>query len=78
MASNSNEMKVNATEEDVMFKPIPLEKREHWLSPAMVFAGLEFSIAVLMVGGSLIGNFGFKGMLPVVLFNFIFINWIGK
>ena len=65
-------------EEDVILSPIPLDKRDHWMGPAIVFAGLEFSIPVLMGGGALIGAFGFKDMIPVVLFTFIFMTWIGN
>lgn len=65
-------------QEDSAMLPVPESKREHWLSPATVFAGLEFSIPVLMVGSVLIGAFGFGGMIPVVLFTFLIITWAGN
>ena len=75
--TNDNNTKEIA-EENILTKAIPISDRQHWFGPALVFAGLEFSIPVLMVGGSLIGTFGFKGMLPVVLFTFLVITWIGN
>lgn len=76
--ANDNRTSNDKKEEDILVKPIPLDEREHWFGPAVVFAGLEFSIPVLMVGGSLIGTYGFKGMLAVALFTFLVITWIGN
>ena len=50
---------------DEPMTPIPLEQREKWVTPAVVFGGLEFSVSVLMIGATLIGSFGLKGMIPV-------------
>lgn len=71
-------MTENNGEKNVILNAIPESERENWIGPAIVFAGLEFSIPVLMVGGSLIGSFGFKGMMPVILFTFLVITWIGN
>lgn len=43
---------------DEPMTPIPLEQREKWVTPAVVFGGLEFSVSVLMIGATLIGAFG--------------------
>ena len=60
----------NAVEADEPMTPIPEESREHWISPAVVFGGLEFSVSVLMIGATLIGAFGLRGMVPVVCLTF--------
>lgn len=51
--------------------PVPLNQRQHWTAPAFIFGGLEFSVTLLMIGSTLIGAFGLKGIIPVVLFTFI-------
>lgn len=63
---------------DEPMTPIPLEQREKWVTPAVVFGGLEFSVSVLMIGATLIGSFGLKGMIPVVLFTFLILTWGGN
>ena len=68
----------NAVEADEPMTPIPEESREHWISPAVVFGGLEFSVSVLMIGATLIGAFGLRGMVPVVLFTFLILTWGGN
>lgn len=65
-------------EENILTRPIPEEERQHWIGPTMVFAGLEFAIPVIMAGGALIGAFGFKGMIPIILFTFIALTWAGN
>ena len=68
----------NAVESDEPMTPISIENREHWIAPAVVFGGLEFSVSVLMIGATLIGAFGLKGMVPVVLFTFLILTWGGN
>lgn len=68
----------SAVAADEPMTPIPLEQREKWVTPAVVFGGLEFSVSVLMIGATLIGSFGLKGMLPVVLFTFLILTWGGN
>lgn len=63
---------------DEPMTPIPLEYREKWMTPAVVFGGLEFSVSVLMIGATLIGSFGLKKMIPVVLFTFLILTWSGN
>jgi cytosine permease len=57
---------------------VPLNQREHWLAPAVIFGGLEFCIPVLMVGSMLIGSFGFKQLFPIMFVAFIVIQWAGN
>lgn len=63
---------------DDHLSPIPLDQREKWISPAVVFGGLEFSTSVMIVGATLVGTMGFKGMIPVILFTFLCITWPGN
>ena len=58
--------------------PVPLNQRQHWTAPAFIFGGLEFSVTLLKIGSTLIGAFGLKGIIPVVLFTFICLTWVGN
>ncbi len=64
--------------EDEPMTPIPDNNRQSWITPATIVAGCEFCVPVLMVGATLIGSFGLKGMIPVVLFAFLALTWIGN
>lgn len=74
MSENTKKAKMD----DNPMTPVPLEDRQHWLTPAVMFGGLEFCVPVLMIGATLIGAYGFKGMIPVVLFTFICLTWVGN
>ncbi|MCQ1529403.1 purine-cytosine permease family protein [Lutispora saccharofermentans] len=63
---------------DDPMNPVPLDQRQHWGTPAMIFGGLEFSITILMVGSTLVNSFGFKKTIPIVLFTFLVLTWIGN
>lgn len=63
---------------DEPLEAVPLNQREHWLAPAVIFGGLEFCIPVLMVGSMLIGSFGFKKLFPIMFVAFIVIQWAGN
>ncbi len=52
----------NKVGNDEALSAIPLEKRQHWLTPAMIFGWLEFTIPVLMVGATLVGAFGLSSI----------------
>jgi cytosine permease len=58
--------------------PVPLDRRQKWITPAIINGGLEFSVPVMMIGATLIGSFGLKGMIPVVLIAFLCITWVGN
>lgn len=49
------EKKVKVVDEPL--KPIPLDQRQHWFTPAMIFGGLEFCIPVLMIGSMMVASF---------------------
>ncbi|WP_432663095.1 cytosine permease [Wukongibacter baidiensis] len=63
---------------DEPLKSVPLDQRQHWLTPAMIFGGLEFCIPVLMVGSMLVGAFGIKKIFPVLFVAFICVQWAGN
>jgi len=63
-------------EEDSAIKPIPLERRTSWVSPAMIYAGCEFCIPVMMVGSGLIGSFSFLEIILLVVAGTLMI-WVG-
>ena len=42
--------------------PIPLDKRTSWVSPAIVWAGCEFAISVIMTGARHNIKFYIKGI----------------
>jgi cytosine permease len=63
---------------DEALAAVPLSERQHWISPAIIFGGLEFTIPVLMVGASLTASFGLGKLfwiLAIALFGF---QWIGN
>ncbi|MDL2273737.1 permease [Oscillospiraceae bacterium OttesenSCG-928-G22] len=64
--------------EDDALDPVPLDKRQHWITPAMIFGGLEFCIPVIMIGSTLIGSFSIVQVLVLVLVGFIFFTWPGN
>ena len=63
---------------DEPMTPVPLDQRQSWVTPAVIFGGLEFCVPILMIGATLIGAFGIKGMVPVVLFTFLILTWGGN
>ncbi|MFD1397017.1 purine-cytosine permease family protein [Kroppenstedtia eburnea] len=63
---------------DEALAAIPENKRQHWLTPAMIFGGLEFTIPVLMVGATLAGSFGLSELFWVLLISLFVIQWIGN
>ncbi|ASN05261.1 purine-cytosine permease family protein [Virgibacillus necropolis] len=63
---------------DEALSAIPSSKRQHWLAPAMIFGGLEFTIPVLMVGATLAGAFGLSEIFWILLVSLFVIQWIGN
>ncbi|MER2088396.1 MAG: cytosine permease [Sporosarcina sp.] len=65
-------------DQDQALLPIPESERQHWITPTMIFGGLEFTIPVLMVGAALTASFGLSKifwLLIIALFGF---QWIGN
>lgn len=63
---------------DPALSPIPESGRQHWITPTMIFGGLEFSIPVLMVGAALAASFGLSKILLILFIALFGIQWIGN
>jgi len=73
----SNTEKNISMETDEALKPVPTEQRQHWLTPAIIFGGLEFTVPVIMVGATLIGGFSLFNILWILVISLL-IQWIGN
>lgn len=65
-------------EMDEALSAIPESERQHWITPCLIFGGLEFTIPVLMVGAMLTASFGMSKIfwiLAIALFTF---QWAGN
>jgi len=62
--------------EDVAIESIPLEKRLHWISPAIIYAGCEFCIPVIMVGSGLLEGLSLWEAIAVIAIA-LAITWVG-
>jgi cytosine permease len=71
--SNNKQGKIEAN-----FTTIPLNERQPWYIPAIIFGGLEFCIPVLLIGGILIGNFSLLEIVQILLIGLVFFQWIGN
>jgi cytosine permease len=58
--------------------PVPLDMRQHWITPATIFGGLEFCVPILMIGATLAASFSLTAVIPIILFAFIAIQWAGN
>lgn len=67
----TNELNIN----EAGMTPIPLNKRENWLPAAIVWAGCEFTISVIMGGAGLVSGLGTKRFLFTVLGVLLLITW---
>lgn len=62
---------------DAALDPVPIEQRQHWLVPALIFAGLEFAVSLLIAGAALVGSMSLAEIL-VVLLVAMTIQWGGN
>lgn len=62
---------------DVPLNPVPLEKRESWIGPAVVYAGVEFSFAVVMAGAGLASGLSIKGTILATIVGLVVFIWLG-
>lgn len=65
-------------DKDSAMKKVPESERQHWIVPATIFGGLEFSVPVIMVGAVLAGSFGISKVLLILLVGLVVIQWIGN
>lgn len=73
------EKKFNKTiSKDEALSEIPLSERQHWLTPATIFGGLEFTIPVLMVGAMLTVSFNLTSIFWILFFALVIIQWPGN
>ncbi|WP_040209098.1 purine-cytosine permease family protein [Neobacillus jeddahensis] len=63
---------------DEALAAVPLNERQHWISPAVIFGGLEFTIPVLMVGASLAASFGLGKIFWILAVALFIFQWIGN
>ena len=53
MGNETNkEKKGKAAIVDEPMTPVPLDQRQHWITPAVIFGGLEFCVPILMINWS--------------------------
>lgn len=69
---------LSSIEKDRALGAVPLSERQHWLTPAMIFGGLEFTIPVLMIGSTLAGSYGLAQIFFILLIGLVIIQWIGN
>lgn len=62
---------------DVPLNPVPIEKRSSWLGPAIVYAGVQFSFAVVMAGAGLGAGLTIMEVLWVTIIGLVILSWIG-
>lgn len=73
-----NEKSTGSLKNDEALEAVPMEQRQHWLTPAIIFGGLEFTIPVLMVGASLAGAFGLGKIFLILIIGLFGFQWIGN
>lgn len=56
--------------------PIPMDKRGSWVSAAIVWAGCEFAISVIMTGSTIIASFSLRQFILITLLSMVGITWI--
>lgn len=65
-------------DDDKALAKVPESDRQHWIVPATIFGGLEFSVPVIMIGAALAGSFGLSKILLILLIALVIIQWIGN
>lgn len=75
---NGNNSEHNILGQDNALAPVPEGQRQHWITPAIIFGGLEFTIPVLMVGASLTASFGMSKILLILIIALFGFQWVGN
>lgn len=65
-------------DKDSALEKVSESNRQHWMVPATIFGGLEFSVPVIMVGAVLAGSFGISKVLLILLVGLVIVQWIGN
>ncbi len=63
---------------DSPLSSVPASERNHWIVPASIFGGLEFSVPVIMVGATLAGSFSLLNVFWILVIGLVIIQWIGN
>jgi len=64
------------SEKDRAIGSVPLDKRLHWVSPMIIYAGCEFCIPVIMVGSGLLTGLKLWEAIAVIMIA-LSITWVG-
>lgn len=67
----------SALSKDEALAAVPLGQRQHWLTPAIIFGGLEFTVPVIMVGATIVGGFGIAKVVWILVIALI-LQWVGN
>lgn len=78
MENEVNTEKTSMLGKDPALTAIPETDRQHWITPTMIFGGLEFTIPVLMVGASLTASFGLGKILLILIIALFGFQWLGN
>ncbi|WP_141905091.1 cytosine permease [Lysinibacillus sp. Y5S-8] len=78
MKNEVNTEKTSMLGKDPALTPIPENDRQHWITPTMIFGGLEFTIPVLMVGASLSASFGLGKIFLILIIALFVFQWLGN
>lgn len=78
MEKNQTGEKTSFLGNDPALSAIPEKDRQHWITPAMIFGGLEFTIPVLMVGAALTASFGLSKILLILIIALFGFQWVGN
>lgn len=62
---------------EAVIDEMPLDKRTSWLSPAVIYAGCEFCIPVIMVGSGLMSSYSMGELLLLVVVGLVIFTWLG-
>src|SRR5699024_4429056 len=65
-------------DQDQALDAIPESARQHWVTPTMIFGGLEFTIPVLMVGAALTASCGLSKILLILIIGLFGFQWVGN
>lgn len=78
MEKTKSEEKTSFLGNDPALSAIPEKDRQHWITPTMIFGGLEFTIPVLMVGAALTASFGLGKILLILIIALFVFQWVGN
>lgn len=70
---NNQEKKGKLSDEPL--KAIELNDRQHWTIPAIIFAGVEFCVPVMMIGSTLTTSFSIPTIFLITLIGMLIVTW---